>query len=135
MESVGMWFKTGGWAMIPIAALDVAALMMVVSAALLALGGRWRRSLHYAAIALTLLALVIQLGGVGVGVVGWLQGRDAVNDALRYAEPELRLMMREQGLKEAQVPLEFGLGGFCCVGPTAMAVLGIASLNKPRRDR
>ena len=86
MAGPGAWFAEGGPFMVPILLLDLAVVLGLLLAWIVALYGRIRGRSGFVIRALPALTLLGAMLPVGLGTVAYLQGRSQVLDAVRQGD-------------------------------------------------
>ncbi len=124
MAGPGAWFAEGGPFMVPILLLDLAVVLGLLLAWIVALYGRIRGRSGFVIRALPALTLLGAMLPVVLGTVAYLQGRSQVLDAVRQAPSGLRSELLQAGLEAALIPLHFG--GVSTVLLGGLAVLAVA---------
>lgn len=103
------WFLMGGPWMHLVLFLGTLAAPIALLAPLLAAGSWWAPMLRRPAQGVVGTAAVTAAPPVLAGAGGWMSGRRLVFEAVRNASPEYREAILEFGLREAAIPLWFGL--------------------------
>jgi len=132
METILQSFAAGGvWMWVILILGIISYLTSVVALAFLAVSTRKR--LRLALICLGVVLLVFGISIFVIGVVAYGVGMSQVEHALAFVEASLVERAREQGTREAMLPLNFSLiiGGF----PTLVGLVSlIRGLKTPRKQ-
>jgi hypothetical protein len=116
ISMISEWIREGGWAVY----LNLLLGPLGLACALIGMLASKHRVAGLVAGAGAVL--VGALAGA-VGVVGWLHGRSAVEDAVAFADPATADMLREMGYEEASHALV--CGGVAGALPIAAGVLAV----------